>query len=470
MRASQQAVLLAGLACGLVSAAGAVGFRFDGSGRFPGGGPIQWSAKRAVTWVAPLPARGNASPVVAAGRVFVTAEPTTLLAYDASSGRLLWRHDAGFLDTLPAHEQEGARKAAAEAAEAERRWRTTRAELDLLRREARKLRSTPDTQQRLAALSKQVDRDRIAFEQGARFRPPDDIPTVGNASSTPVTDGRNVYALFGNDVVAALDLDGRLQWARHLPRESRSMYGFDKGQAASLLIAGGRLIVPLGRLHALELADGRTAWVSVPYLDFGSPVATRVGQTEVIVTPRGFIVRASDGAVLAQGLSTLVYASALADGADVYFAGTVGTDAPWESRCLAYRLEEAGPGTVTARQRWSVPLPRHRYFASPALVDGRLFTMNEDGLLSVLDAAEGRVLLTKQLDFGHARVFPSLAIVARRLYATSEFGRTLVLSSTPPFGVVGEGRLDEEGLASLAFDQGAAFARTNERLYRLDGH
>jgi outer membrane protein assembly factor BamB len=36
-------------------------------------------------------------------------------------------------------------------------------------------------------------------------------------ASTPVTDGKHVYALFGSAAVAALDLDGKLLWQKKLP-------------------------------------------------------------------------------------------------------------------------------------------------------------------------------------------------------------------------------------------------------------
>ena len=57
------------------------------------GVPLDWSESRNVTWKTPVPGRGWSSPVVAAGRVWLTtsvkANGASLraLAYDADTGR-----------------------------------------------------------------------------------------------------------------------------------------------------------------------------------------------------------------------------------------------------------------------------------------------------------------------------------------------------------------------------------------------
>ena len=57
--------------------------------------PIQFSPSQNLAWKASIPF-GQSSPVVAAGRVFLTASEGTkllTLAYDAASGRQLWRKE-----------------------------------------------------------------------------------------------------------------------------------------------------------------------------------------------------------------------------------------------------------------------------------------------------------------------------------------------------------------------------------------
>jgi outer membrane protein assembly factor BamB len=58
--------------------------------------PVKWSRTENVRWVADLPGRGVSSPVVAAGRVYVTASSgyrhsrLHVLCFDAANGKKLW--------------------------------------------------------------------------------------------------------------------------------------------------------------------------------------------------------------------------------------------------------------------------------------------------------------------------------------------------------------------------------------------
>lgn len=58
--------------------------------------PVKWSEKENVRWAADLPGRGLSSPVVADGRIFLTASSGTrgerlhVLGFDARTGRQLW--------------------------------------------------------------------------------------------------------------------------------------------------------------------------------------------------------------------------------------------------------------------------------------------------------------------------------------------------------------------------------------------
>lgn len=57
--------------------------------------PVEWSAEKNVIWRAAVPGRGHSSPIVAAGRVFLTtadegARTQSVLAFDLASGERLW--------------------------------------------------------------------------------------------------------------------------------------------------------------------------------------------------------------------------------------------------------------------------------------------------------------------------------------------------------------------------------------------
>ena len=58
--------------------------------------PLRWSTNENVRWCAPLPDRGNSTPIVWGGRVFVTQSletesRRTVMCFDRRVGKLLWQ-------------------------------------------------------------------------------------------------------------------------------------------------------------------------------------------------------------------------------------------------------------------------------------------------------------------------------------------------------------------------------------------
>ena len=105
-------------------------------------------------------------------------------------------------------------------------------------------------------------------------------------------------------VAAKHDLDGKRLWIRWLGEPPRPMNGNPYGHAASPILVGAgaamRLIVPFGRLQALDPSDGHVIWAAAePYRDFGTPAVLRPSSRDpLIISPDGAIHRASDGTLL----------------------------------------------------------------------------------------------------------------------------------------------------------------------------
>ncbi|MGH9360746.1 MAG: PQQ-binding-like beta-propeller repeat protein, partial [Thermoanaerobaculia bacterium] len=105
-----RAALLAGL---LAGAPGDPGLDWPqwrgpaGSGVSEASGlPERWGSSENVLWKAELPGRGVSSPILARGRIYLTASSGAqgdhlhVLAFDAASGRRLW--ERRFRATAPA--------------------------------------------------------------------------------------------------------------------------------------------------------------------------------------------------------------------------------------------------------------------------------------------------------------------------------------------------------------------------------
>ncbi len=133
-----------------VAQAGETGWRSDGTGRYPDAEPpVTFAPEVNVVWAAPLPSWSNASPVVIEDRIFVCAEPDTLIAVEKKTGKILWQEANPVAETSSG--EDGAAQGEAKA-----------------------------------------------------------HAHNGFTSATPVCDGKHVFAVFGNGMIAANVMRGDL--------------------------------------------------------------------------------------------------------------------------------------------------------------------------------------------------------------------------------------------------------------------
>ena len=93
---------LAALAIATQLSAAPVGWRTDGTGRYPDAQPATtWSTEQNVVWAAELPSWSNATPALAGEWVFVCSEPTTLYCLRRSDGGVVWKQDHSSADGTP---------------------------------------------------------------------------------------------------------------------------------------------------------------------------------------------------------------------------------------------------------------------------------------------------------------------------------------------------------------------------------
>jgi outer membrane protein assembly factor BamB len=458
------AVLL--LALSSPAHAGAVGFRNGGSGRYDGTTLPASLQPADALWSTELPAWSNGSPVVLSDRVCAVAEPTTTLCVSSATGKLLWRADTTVGDTLPPDQQAAWKRdqqaAVARAAEAER----LQAEYSQLRRDVRRApgdaalaTKLEDTGIRLARLRQQVT------EEAPRYFTPPDRDVVGYTTHSPISDGTRVYALFGNGVVTAFTPDGRRVWARWLGPAPARMRGHYLGTAASPILVDGLLVVPHDELTALDPATGEVRWRSVPYVDYGTPAATKVGGTTVIATPDGKLVRARDGVLLQEGLSAPWYVGPLAVGDTIYWVGgqTSPTQVQAPPKAEAWKLREVSPGQVRAERLWSTQVVgAERFYTPPVAVGDALYALDTKSKLFRIDRATGavRVHLELFLDV----VYASPVIVGDRLLLVGEQGHVVAYDLPSPSKVVAEAFLEDVRSTPVAVGD-RLYLRTLEHLW-----
>ena len=160
---------------------------------------------------------------------------------------------------------------------------------------------------------------RKAFTTLERYKEPGKTtgayhPVGGYTSATPVTDGKNVYVIYGNGLAAAYDLEGKRLWLKLIEHSTAAF-----GHGASPVLVKDKLIVHFADLVALDTKDGSEVWRTKISPSHGTSMPTRIGDVDVLIHPTGLAIRVADGKILAKNLGSCGPNSPLIQDGKVYF-------------------------------------------------------------------------------------------------------------------------------------------------------
>jgi outer membrane protein assembly factor BamB len=363
----------------LASAAGAADWpQFRG----PGGSgvsdekglPIRWGPAENVRWKAELPGRGASAPVVARGRVYVTActgprqERLHVLCFDGATGRRLWERQFWATGNTLCHPKTSmATPTPATDGEA-----------------VYALFGTGD----LVALGR--DGDLLWYRALARDYP-QITNQVGMAASPALWEDVLLVPMetAGESFAAGLDRHtGRNRWRAARPRDINwvtPLVHDNRGRAEALFLSANALTAydpRTGRELWAHAEEGLSPTPSVPSPAVGAGL---------VVTGTGVALRlpapsASEGAAVAWKSNKLrpAYASPLYYRGRLYAVSNTAT----LLNCFDMKTGEA-----LWRQRVKGP-----FSASPVAGDGKVYLVNEEGLTTVVsDGPRPRVLGTNPL-------------------------------------------------------------------------
>ena len=282
-------------------------------------------------------------------------------------------------------------------------------------------------------------------------------PKTCMAAPTPAADTSGVYALFATGDVAAFAPDGTLRWYRALAQDYPAVTN-QVGMAASPVLAGGKLIVPLDNagdsfLAALDTATGKNVWkVARPRdINWVTPVVRTVGEKAEVILPGPKEVAAYDAATGAKLWAIKAGGSipspTLADDTLLLPAGEV----------VAAKLGDAGQ----SRELWRSNKLRTGH-SSPLLYDGRVYAANPAGLVMCVDAKTGQVLWQERVK-GPFSASPVAG--DGKVYVVNEAGELTTLKAGDQPEVLGTSKTGEEGLATPAISGGAVFLRGDKSLF-----
>lgn len=433
-----------------------VGWRTDGTGKYPNANPpTKWSDTENVIWKTPLPGFSNATPVITGDKIFICSEPDILICVSKSTGKILWQSVNSFLELIPAEERE-------KAAEMGQKGRDLQKELDKISKKMRpfqkKLKKNKDDEEaarELKPLEEEADKLKKDIEPLKKYMMPATHDVNGYSSPTPVTDGKYLYVTYTTGVAASYNLDGKRNWMVSVEKPWHEW-----GASTSLMLAGGKLIVYVKNVVALDTKTGKEVWTFTPeYLKaekprWGSMIQTVIDKKEIIITPNADILLASNGKALVQRLSPLEYNTPIIQDGIIYFIQHGGQ---------AFKLPAKVSGEFKPEPLWVTKPKNDRYYASPVIHQGLIYDITRKNEFSVINASNGEVILEEKLKI-KKEAYPSITLAGAYLYVSSDNGITQVYKPGRKPELVAENTL-ETFRSSPVFEGKRLYIRAEKHLY-----
>lgn len=381
--------------------------------------PLKWSPTENIRWKTALPERGNSSPIVWGGKVFITQALSAvgqrmLICFDRATGRELWRKGV----TIPEKEE------------------------------------THPTND-YAAASPVTDGERViaffgtaglfCYDMEGRELWKRDLGRQTHEwgyAVSPILHGDVCVLFFGpgkRSFLTALDKKtGKTVWtAEPPPLEKRARTDGFKGQEAKGIVC-----------------------------TYGTPIVVQAGAREEIVMAwpqqaRAYEPKTGRELWRCDGLNELVYCSPVAaDGVVVAMGGFFGTS-------IAVRA--GGSGDVTATHRLWQHVRTVNRLGTGVIRDGRVYILNTSrAQAECIELKTGRQVWSNELKVlgGTRDSWSSMVLAGDVILCLTQAGDTLLLRASPTFESLGVNSLGNEHTnSSTAVSDGELFVRTHKNLW-----
>jgi outer membrane protein assembly factor BamB len=361
-------------------------------------------------WKAEIPGRGNSSPIVSHGRIFLTTSLSeddnkvrkSALSLDLDSGELLWETAVGIVDKSKRHPK-----------------------------------NTP-------------------------------------AAPTPVTDGETVFVHFGDLLAALdrdgemlwkIEIDPQYREFSHYGAASSPVLsegGVVVFQDRETEDAKPGWIAAFNQDTGVEI--WRQTWTDT-CCSYVTPLVRRRGEREEVIVVMAGSVRALDALSGEEvwrrqfGLSQPVASAVTGESHLVVFSGAHG-----HRRGAAFELSSLVPDNDTYGALWQTTkmIPQT---SSPVLVNGLVFTVTDQGVMNCINVLDGRRHWKERLPEG--TYMSSLMAAGDKVFAVSSTGHTAVVRARKAFKLLSVKPLADGRNASPAVAGDSLLIRTKSALYRI---
>ena len=393
--------------------------------------PETWSQTENVAWKTPIPGLGWSSPIIAHGRVYVTA-------------------------VVSSKDGEAPKKGLYFGGE----------------------RPAPKDEHRAMVYAVDLKTGKMIWEREVwRGIPPFSRHLKNSfASETPAADNDRVYAYFGQLGLFCFDKAGKLMWS-HKQESVNTRYGW--GTASSPVLHEGRVYIvndndSKSYLLALDKKTGAVIWTVErdEKSNWATPYIWKHDKRSEIITPGTGKTRSYDldGKLLWEftGMSSIAIPTPFSKFGFLYVtSGYVG-----DQNRPVYVIKPGAKGDITLPKgetkseavEWYLP-QAGPYNPSPIIYGDVYYTLLDRGFLTAHDARTGKEIYGKQRIDPNTTAFTASPWAANgKLFALSEDGDTYVLQTGPEFKVLGKNSVDELCMSTPAIADGNLILRTATKL------
>lgn len=289
-------------------------------------------------------------------------------------------------------------------------------------------------------------------------------PKTCNAAPTPTSDGERIFAFYSSNDLACLDLDGNLLWFRGLtydyPNASNSL-----GMSSSPVVVGDTVVAMVENdadsfTTGINAITGEERWrIERPRMaNWTSPVIWKglEGGEDLVLLQSGKGIAAVRPAT---GESVWTYD----DGASTIPSGTVVDGIAY---IPSHGVTAIRPGKSTPHVAEIVWQENSMNPGTSSVVvhDGKVFAINNSGVLSCGNASDGKRQWQSRLEGPFSG---SPVIAGKHLYAFNEKGVGFVVETEDKGAIVSQHSFDDTILSTPAIADGAIYIRSDKSLWKI---
>lgn len=417
--------------------------------------PAHFGPDKNVGWKAEVPF-GRSSPIVAGGRLFLTAaegENLVTLAFDASTGKQLWRRE-------------------------------------IKRAREHKIYKSNDPASPTPASDGEnifvffADFGLISYSSAGKERwrhPLGPFESFYGMASSPILNGSTLLLLCDQargSFLLALDKEtGKLKWRTERPSAT-------DGWSVPIVHKDQILVTGTSRVDSYHASTGESRWW-IPISSHGSMGTPVIYGDSLLVAAAGsdqpmFPAYASVAADLDKDKDGKLSFEESKDQKDwIEHFGWVDLnrdnsvdEKEWEiARSFgvglygAVSIPMSGKGALAPDAAlWRVKRGVS-YVSSPVLYGGAYYMVKDGGIVSSIDPRTGAILKQARVEQAPGQYFASLVAADGKLFLANEHGKIIVLRAVPDWSVISINDLAEEVFATPAICDGRLYVRTRSKLY-----